>query len=301
MYPKEMQTIVKNFYNNNEYSIREVAKIFNISKSTIQRWITSDNLSKKVKNDYKDKIDKIINDTVIDNPFITIKDIKNNLENKLNIKISLTGVFIHVKRNGFSFKKVSKRMYRNLNEIKIKVKEFRKIIKKIKLSDIVCLDESGIKENMCEDYGWSKKGKKIIKYTKSHPKKYSVMMTINKEKIISSKIYDKNINSEIFYNYMKDDLLPIIKNKYILMDNIPFHKSEKIGELVKGTTNKLLFIPPYCPDFNPIENVFHILKQKIRKNVENINSESIKNTIDNITTSFRNIYKKSFRKGYKFK
>jgi len=70
---------------------------------------------------------------------------------------------------------------------------------------------------------------------------------------------------------------------------------------VKGTTNKLLFIPPYCPDFNPIENVFHILKQKIRKNVENINSESIKNTIDNITTSFRNIYKKSFRKGYKFK
>ena len=145
------------------------------------------------------------------------------------------------------------------------------------------------------------KGEKIIKYTKSHPKKYSLMMTINKEKIISHKVYEKNVNSEIFYNYMKDDLLPLIKNKYILMDNIPFHKSKKIKELVEGTTNKLLFIPPYCPDFNPIENAFHVLKQKIRRNLDKITSASITDVINKVDINFRKNYKNSFRKGYKFK
>lgn len=192
-------------------------------------------------------------------------------------------------------------MYKNLKEIKNEVKKFRKLIKTIKLADIVCLDESGIKEDMCENYGWSKKGQKIVQYNKSHPKKYSLIMAISKEKIISSNVYDKNVNGEMFYDYMKNDLLPILKNKYILMDNIPFHKSKKIRELVESTTNKLLYIPPYCPDFNPIENVFHVLKQKIRKNVKKINSESITSTINNIDINFRKIYKNSLRKKYLFK
>ena len=127
------------------------------------------------------------------------------------------------------------------------------------------------------------------------------MMTINKEKIISSKVYDKNVNGDLFYDYMKNDLLPILKNKYILMDNIPFHKSKKIKQLVEKTTNKLLYIPPYCPDFNPIENVFHVLKQKIRKNVQKIDNESITSTINNIDINFRKIYKNSFRTKYVFK
>ena len=161
MHPKKMREIVKKFYNKNEYSIREVALIFSISKSTIQRWIV-DNTPIKIKIDYKEQIDKIIKNVIDNNPFITINQIRDELEKQLKIKISLTGTYVHVKRNNFSFKKVSKRMYKNLKEIKNEVKKFRKLIKTIKVADIVCLDESGIKEDMCENYGWSKKGKNII-------------------------------------------------------------------------------------------------------------------------------------------
>ena len=51
------------------------------------------------------------------------------------------------------------------------------------------------------------------------------------------------------------------------MDNVSFHKSKRIIELVKSTNNKLLFIPPYSPDFNPIEEVFSEMKAYIRRYV----------------------------------
>jgi predicted DNA-binding protein YlxM (UPF0122 family) len=74
MYPKNMISIVANFYNNNDYSIREIADIFNISKSTIHRWLNSDNIihTHKKHNDIIDiKLD--IKKLLTQNPFITAK------------------------------------------------------------------------------------------------------------------------------------------------------------------------------------------------------------------------------------
>ena len=51
------------------------------------------------------------------------------------------------------------------------------------------------------------------------------------------------------------------------MDNVSFHKSKRIKELIEGSNNKILFIPPYSPDFNPIEEVFSEMKAFIRKYV----------------------------------
>lgn len=296
MYPKEMQIIVQNFYEKNNYSMREVANIFNISKSSIHRWINVSNKKVIKKINYEEKIKQIIKSEIKRDCFVTIKNLTEIIKKKLNIKISQTGVYVHTIKNGFSFKKIAKRIYNNLENIKNRTKEFIKIVKKMKLSEIVCIDESGIFSNMCNNFGWSKKGTKIIKYIKSHPKKYSLIMAISKEKIISNEIHEKNINGEIFYNYLKNKLLPQLKGKYILMDNIAFHKSQKIQELIKNSSNKILFIPPYSPDFNPIENVFHIVKSKIRSNKKEINIETIKEAINDIKINFRKIYKNSLRK-----
>ena len=298
MYPKEMIQIVKNFYNNNNYSIRHVASIFNISKSTIQRWISytiSVDVINIIKSD-KEKIMDFINEEIKINPFTTINKIKHKIYDKLNISISKTGVYIFMKLCNLSFKKVSKKTYNNMENIKKLTKQFKKQIKKIKLTDIICLDESCIKSNMSDDYGWSKKGEKLIQYIKSNPKKFNLIMAITKEKIISHKIYDVNVNKNVFYDYLKDELLPKIKNKYILMDNICFHKSKAIIELIKNSGNDIIYIPPYSPEFNPIEVAFHMLKHKIRKELCEINSNNINMCINNISSNFRKIYYFSFRR-----
>ncbi len=99
----------------------------------------------------------------------------------------------------------------------------------------------------------------------------------------------------IFYNYLENELLPKIRNKYILMDNVSFHRSKEIIEIIKKSGNEVLFIPPYSPQFNPIECVFHILKSKLRADKKQINIKNINETINNIDTLYQKMYKHSFR------
>ncbi len=60
------------------------------------------------------------------------------------------------------------------------------------------------------------------------------------------------------------------------MDNINFHHSKKVIEIIEKSNNKVLFIPPYSPEFNPIEKVFSVFKNYINKKV-------------NCTTKFKNL------------
>ena len=61
------------------------------------------------------------------------------------------------------------------------------------------------------------------------------------------------------------------------MDNVPFHKSKEVIALIEKSKNIPLFIPPYSPEFNGIENIFSILKSKVRR--DNIDSNKIETTI----------------------
>jgi transposase len=51
----------------------------------------------------------------------------------------------------------------------------------------------------------------------------------------------------------------------VVMDNLSVHKSEKVRELIEGASAQLLYLPPYSPDFNPIEEAFSKIKNLIRK------------------------------------
>jgi len=65
------------------------------------------------------------------------------------------------------------------------------------------------------------------------------------------------------------------------MDNVSFHKSREITRIFCNSTNKLLFIPPYSPQFNPIELVFSQMKQNFNINTKDIH-KNIKNSLSKI-------------------
>jgi len=58
----------------------------------------------------------------------------------------------------------------------------------------------------------------------------------------------------------------------VVMDNASIHKSERTRELIESVGCKLLFLPPYSPDLNPIEHFWAWLKQKIKSCIQNFNS-----------------------------
>lgn len=77
------------------------------------------------------------------------------------------------------------------------------------------------------------------------------------------------INRVAFEAYVEQVLVPELRpGDIVVMDNLSSHKGPHVRDLIEGTGSDLLFLPPYSPDFNPIENAFARMKALLRKAAE---------------------------------
>ena len=86
---------------------------------------------------------------------------------------------------------------------------------------------------------------------------------IHNHQLFSVGLYDCSINSDVFYSWVIQLLLPELpKNSVIVMDNATFHKRLDIQELIEEAGHTILWLPPYSPDLNPIEQMWAWVKRK---------------------------------------
>jgi transposase len=79
-------------------------------------------------------------------------------------------------------------------------------------------------------------------------------------------VIDGPINGESFLAYVRQVLVPTLRpGDTVIMDNLGSHKGAAVREAIEATGARLCFLPPYSPDFNPIENAFSKLKALMRK------------------------------------
>lgn len=103
----------------------------------------------------------------------------------------------------------------------------------------------------------------------------SIVAAKRGKKILAPFGYPGTCNTKLFNFWVETILLPELKKgQTIIMDNAAIHKSTKTRELIENAGCKLLFLPPYSPDLNPIEHTWAHLKQKIRSLLHNSNSLS---------------------------
>ena len=82
-------------------------------------------------------------------------------------------------------------------------------------------------------------------------------------------VYDGPINGDAFLTYVIHELAPVLrKGDIVVMDNLSSHKSKAVRETIRAKGAHLLFLPPYSPDLNPIEQAFAKLKHLMRKAAE---------------------------------
>jgi transposase len=82
-------------------------------------------------------------------------------------------------------------------------------------------------------------------------------------------VYDGAMNGVVFRAYVEQVLVPTLQpGDIVVMDNLPAHKAAGIREAIEKTGATLSFLPPYSPDFNPIENDFAKLKAMLRARAE---------------------------------
>ena len=296
------------FHYANNIKIANIASILNISIPTIYLWIhkykhffynniqLSDTDYYKIKNYkphgsskiflYENKICEYVNN----NNGCSLNDIINNIP---DINISKSSICNILKKNNITRKKINNRIIlNNIDELNIIRNKFVINISNYDFLNFISIDESSFCINDHYKYGYSKKGcqiKKNFKH-KRYKERYTLLSAIDKNGFINNKIINGSVNSDIYLNFFYDNI-DKFKNKYILHDNARIHHTKKLKEYCYNNNIYLLYIPPYTPEFNPIELIFSILKNNFRKlNHDNI-IDDIKNTIHTVKKdSFFNCY-----------
>lgn len=73
-------------------------------------------------------------------------------------------------------------------------------------------------------------------------------------------------DTAIFKGFISEQLLPKLgPDKRVVMDNVAFHKNRAVVDLIEATGAKVIFLPPYSPEFSPVENLWSKIKQSLRK------------------------------------
>ncbi|HAU1190315.1 TPA: IS630 family transposase, partial [Legionella pneumophila] len=143
---------------------------------------------------------------------------------------------------------------------------------------LVYIDESGIDTFIARDYGWSCRGKKILAEVSGRRyvrESFIAGLMPQSKKVVAPFCYSGTCDTTLFNCWLEQCLLPALGPGYtIIMDNATFHKSEKTKTLIHNAQCSLLFLPPYSPDFNPIEKFWANLKSFIRKIIGQFHSLS---------------------------
>lgn len=148
-----------------------------------------------------------------------------------------------------------------------KREEFLEKIKTIDSTRIIYSDETGIDDNEVAFTGWASRGQRCYAYKKAERKtRYNITAALNMNNLFAPFLFEGYSNTSVYEVYIERVLVPKLKPGMVLIiDNASFHKSKKIVDLVEAAGCEIIFLPPYSPDFNPIEHYWAAIKNKIRK------------------------------------
>src|SRR6516164_9568067 len=115
--------------------------------------------------------------------------------------------------------------------------------------------------------GWAPRGKRLVaKVPHGNWKTTTFVAALRLDRIEAPWLLDGPIDGESFRTYVERVLVPTLRpGDIVVMDNLGSHKGKAIRALIRAAGAKLLFLPKYSPDLNPIEQVFAKLKQLLRK------------------------------------
>jgi transposase len=128
------------------------------------------------------------------------------------------------------------------------------------------LDESGAMTNLVRTHGRCAQGERCVgKVPQGHWKVLTAVAAIGLQGLAAPFTIDCPMDGEIFNVYLRRVLLPTLRpGDVIVMDNLSAHKASGVAELVEAAGAKLLYLPPYSPDFNPIEMIWSKVKRLLR-------------------------------------
>jgi transposase len=135
---------------------------------------------------------------------------------------------------------------------------------------LVFIDETWAKTNMTRTHGRCARGRRLVdKVPHGHWKTLTFLAALRCDAVTAPFVLDGPINGEWFLAYVEQVLVPTLRpGDVVVMDNLGSHKAKAVRRAIRQAGAHLIFLPPYSPDLNPIEQVFAKLKTLLRKAAE---------------------------------
>ena len=285
----------------------EVCKIFKCSRRSLMRWVQKYQTDGQIKGYerppkaykvHKEHVEFLLQE-IKKNKTITIDDLLYLLKNKYpNLDLNKSHISRIIHDNNITLKMTRirhepiKRFGKDIN-INSKIKDFYDEVKKYKIEDIICIDESSIKSLQKRNHCYSEKGKRCVIKTQSQEvfKKYTGVFAITVNGVIHWDLYEKGgINTDRLIEFLEHSITSKLQNKLIILDNASSHRNERIKTLV-NKNNHILYAVPYQHFTNSIENFFSMLKSRLQK-LDGLTHAELN---ENITKTIKNIPKDKYK------
>jgi transposase len=134
----------------------------------------------------------------------------------------------------------------------------------------VFVDETWASTKMARMHGRARRGERLrAAIPHAHWKTTTFVAGLRSTGMVAPMVLDGPINGAAFQAYVEQVLVPELKpGDIVIMDNLGSHKGPGVRAAIDAAGATLLYLPPYSPDFNPIENAFAKLKAALRKAAE---------------------------------
>ena len=298
----------------------EVCKVFKCTPRSLMRWVNQykkeGNVNKHYRNPVaykvKEEYVKLLVDEINKNKTITLHELNQKLKDKYkDVNLSTTQIFRVINDNNITLKLTRirhepiKRFGKDIN-INSKIKDFYDEVKKYKIEDIICIDETSIKSLQKRNRCYSNKGKRCVIKTQSQEvfKKYTGVFAISVNGVMHWDLYEKGgINTDRLIEFLEHNITSKLRNKLIILDNASAHRNERIKTLV-NKHNNILYAVPYQHFTNSIENYFSMLKSRLQK-LDGLKYENLKENIQKVISEipkekYENIFKGAYERPDKY-
>lgn len=243
-------------------SLRSVANIYGVSKSSLQRWVTAkpETKRKRPKRQLTTSVRSCIEAALKADPFISMTSLTHLIASscKLNRSVRTTRRF--VKASGWTRKKAFRVM--DHSHSPDDVMQF--CGRYLQAENVVCIDEAGFYVGDHCRYGYSKRGSRLaLPTSKLRRSKLTLILAVSSRGVLGYEVLDHNCRKPDFVGFIQR--LAVEPGSTLVMDNVQFHHSAETAEAIRAKGCVPLYTLPYSPKLNAIEYVFSSLKHVYRR------------------------------------
>jgi transposase len=248
----------------------EIAAFFGISTRTFQRWCERFKRSGSThpkKRGHREAaysgVDlKRLDRTIRKHPDATLEELRR-LTHK---SCSIMAVQRAVLRLGYSLKKTLSASERNRADVRRRRNQWLTNPLRRDPHRLIFIDESGAKTNMARLWGRARRGARVIDHVPhGHWNTTTMIGSIRLDGTVSCMAVEGATTAEVFREYVRQVLCPTLREgDIVIADNLSAHKDAQSKALICACGATFEFLPPYSPDFNPIENMWSTVKSHLR-------------------------------------